>query len=102
MKIFSLNLSKLKIKYIFVVVIFLLLTIGIACLFFASNTIYINSNNYTDILKDSHEDIGKYIGRKINVTGYIFRAKNFSDENFVIARDMLISENEANIVRIFV
>jgi len=60
-----------------------------------------NKDNFTNILRDSHENITKYTGKRITTSGYIFRNQNFSSNNFVIARDMLISENEANIVGFF-
>ena len=56
------------------------------------------NQNYTTILRDSHQNISSYLGKKIRTSGYIFRNKNFSSKNFVIARDMLISENEVSIV----
>lgn len=57
-----------------------------------------NNSNYTTILRDVHNDIPKYVGRKIITTGYIFRANDFDNNQFVVARDMLISEDSANIV----
>ena len=57
-----------------------------------------NNSNYTTILRDSHKDISKYLNKKIKATGYIFRSNNFNSNQFVVARDMLINDSEANIV----
>ncbi len=54
--------------------------------------------NYTNILKAVHENPDAYIGQKISFTGYIYKIKNFSDEQFVLARDMDIGNNQTLIV----
>lgn len=98
MKIFNIKLDIHKISYIFIVCIIILLSIFLINLFLNNQTIHMNSENYTTILRDSHQNISKYIGKKIVTSGYIFRASNFENNNFVIARDMLVNENEASIV----
>ena len=98
MKIFNIKLDIHKISYIFIVCIIILLSIFLINLFLNNQTIHMNSENYTTILRDSHQNISKYIGKKIVTSGYIFRASNFENNNFVIARDMLENENEASIV----
>lgn len=98
MKIFNIKLDIHKISYIFIVCMIILLAIFLIELLINNKTINMNTNNYTTILRDSHENISKYIGRKIITSGYIFRGKDFDNNKFVIARDMLISETEANIV----
>lgn len=98
MKIFNIKLDLHKISYIFIVAIIILLCIFLVSLFLQSKTIAMNNSNYTTILRDVHNDIPKYVGRKIITTGYIFRANDFDDNQFVVARDMLVSEDSANIV----
>lgn len=98
MKIFNIKLDVHKISYIFIIAIIILLCLFLVSLFFKSKTIIMSNDNYTTILRDVHNDIPKYVGRKIVTTGYIFRANGFSDSQFVVARDMLISEDSANIV----
>lgn len=53
----------------------------------------ISASNYTNILKSVHENIDTYIGKKINFTGYIYRLCDFKDNQFVLARNMIISSN---------
>lgn len=64
-----------------------------------SSQIEVNSNNYTDILKDSHENIDKYVGKSIKFTGFVYRLYDFSENQFVLAREMIISsDNQAVVV----
>ena len=65
----------------------------------STNTINITNDNYTNILKSVHDDINSYIGKNIHFTGYIYKQIDFKDNQFVLARDMLIdSENQTVIV----
>ena len=52
----------------------------------------IDVNNYTNILQAVHEDLNSYIGMKIKFTGYVYRLMDFEENQFVLARDMLINE----------
>lgn len=54
--------------------------------------------NYTTILNECNNHIDNYVGTEITFTGYIFRMDDFSDTQFVIARDMLINNTQAQIV----
>lgn len=58
----------------------------------------VNCNNYTDILKDSHENIDKYVGKKIKFTGFVYRLYDFSENQFVLAREMIISSDNHAVV----
>lgn len=58
----------------------------------------IKSSNYSNILKQVHEDIDTYIGQKISFSGYIFKVDNFNDNQFVLARNMDIGNNQTLIV----
>ena len=98
MKILNIKLDIRKISYILIISLIVFLGILFICLFFNNQTIHMNNKNYTTILRDFHQDISKYVGKKIVTTGYIFRGKDFKDSQFVVARDMLVSEDEANIV----
>lgn len=62
------------------------------------DTIIMTNENFTYILNDCHNNIEKYINKKISFTGYIFRANDFTETQFVTARDMLISNSEFRIV----
>lgn len=95
MKIFNIKINIQKFFWISIIIVFLLLIVYLI----SNNTnINMNNKNYTTILRDCHNDISKYLGRKITTSGYIFRGKDFDKNNFVVARDMLINESEANIV----
>ena len=50
----------------------------------------ITANNYTNILKAVHDDIDSYVGKQIKFSGYVYRVIDFSENQFVLARDMLI------------
>ena len=47
-------------------------------------------NNYTNILKAVHENIDSYIGKQIKFSGYVYRVIDFSDNQFVLARNMIV------------
>ncbi len=47
-------------------------------------------NDYTNILKAVHENIDSYLGKEIKFSGYVYRVIDFSDNQFVLARDMII------------
>lgn len=49
--------------------------------------------NYTNVLKTVHDDIDTYVGQKIKFSGYVFRMLDFNQNQFVLARDMIISSD---------
>lgn len=61
-------------------------------------TISLTAQNYTNILKSVHDDIDSYIGKKINFTGYIYRLSDFKEDEFVLARDMIVSSNMQTLI----
>lgn len=62
------------------------------------NHIDVDSSNYTNFLKESHEDINKYLGNEVRITGYVYRLPDFLDNQFVLARTMLINSNSQAVV----
>lgn len=63
------------------------------------NTIYeISAQNYTNVLQNVHSNLDKYVGQKIKFSGYIYRLYNFSNEQFVLARNMIISSDFQTVV----
>ena len=56
------------------------------------------SSNYTNILKQVHNNLDTYVGQKISFTGYVYRLKNFKSDQFILARDMDIGNNQTLIV----
>ncbi len=65
---------------------------------FDNSKLEVNSNNYTHILKDSHDNIDKYVGKKIKFTGFVYRLYDFNENQFVLAREMIISSNNHAVV----
>lgn len=59
---------------------------------------YIEPNNYTNILKSVYEDLDTYIGQKICFNGYVYRQIDFTDTQFVLARDMLTSSSTQTLI----
>lgn len=58
----------------------------------------ISPNNYTNVLKTVHENIDSYVGKKINFTGYVYRVLDLQDNQFILARDMIINSNFQTVV----
>ncbi len=97
MKIY--NVSSKKIVFIVILVAVLIALFLVALKLIAiSDVLEMTTENYTTILKECHQDPYKYINQRIKTTGYIFRNNDFSEEQFVIARDMLVNKNESRIV----
>lgn len=58
----------------------------------------LSATNYTNVLKTVHENIDDYVGLKINFTGYIYRVFDLSENQFILARDMVISSDFQTLV----
>lgn len=58
----------------------------------------ISVKNYTNILKTVHESIDDYIGKKICFTGYVYRVLDLEENQFVLARDMIINSSSQTVV----
>ncbi|MCI8310309.1 MAG: hypothetical protein HFJ45_09190 [Clostridia bacterium] len=58
----------------------------------------LNENNYTDILKEVHENLNTYIGQKISFTGYVYRVADLKENEFILARDMIINSKNQTVV----
>lgn len=112
MFICNLKINKKKLVSVFTISVValavLLLFLTFYKIFFnANNTavqnkpLTITSKNYTNFLKDCHENIDKYIDTTITITGYVYRMPDFNNNQFVLARTMLInSDNKAVVVGI--
>ncbi len=62
------------------------------------DVMYLTSENYTNVLKAVHDDIDSYVGKKICFTGYVYRALDFKETEFVLARDMIISSDMQTLI----
>lgn len=58
----------------------------------------LTSDNYTDVLKMVHNDLNTYLGQKIKFTGYVYRAADFAENEFVLARNMLVNNNTQSLI----
>lgn len=58
----------------------------------------ITASNYTNILKSVHDNLNEYIGQKIHFTGYVYRVYDFSETQFVLARNMVVSSDNQTLV----
>ena len=55
-------------------------------------------DNYTDVLKMVHDNLDTYIGQKIKFTGYVYRAPDFSENEFVLARNMIVNNQSQTLI----
>lgn len=58
----------------------------------------IQPKDYTNILKAVHENIDSYVGCKIHFSGYVYRVYDFTETQFVLARDMVISSDMQTLI----
>ena len=55
-------------------------------------------NNYTNVLKTVHDNIDDYVGMRVSFSGYIHRMVDFKENQFVLARDMVISSDLQTVI----
>lgn len=99
--------SKLLFKILFIIlsiIVLIMCCIGIYKIFYLRE-VYVNDNidtskvnvisssNYTNVLKNVHENLDNYIGMKIKATGFVYRLYDFNESQFVLARQMIISSD---------
>ena len=60
--------------------------------------IYIEPENYTNMLKAVYENLDSYVGKEVSCSGYVYRCIDFSENQFVIARDMSISSTSNTLI----
>ena len=112
-KNFKLN-SKMIFKIIFVILfilIFIMCIFGVAQMLRSkeqttnpSNNIskdninVLTTRNHTNVLKTVHSDLDTYVGKKIQFTGFVYRLYDFSNEQFVLGRQMIVSSDMQAVV----
>lgn len=91
---------KFSFKLFMIILCTLIVFLSILCFakLFKNKTIIMNNANYTSILKEVHDNTEKYIDKHILATGYVFRANDFKGNQFVTARDMIVSPEDYRIV----
>lgn len=62
------------------------------------NIANLTSDNYTNVLKSVHDNLDEYVGQKISFSGYIYRVYDFTESQFVLARNMVISSDNQTLV----
>ena len=105
------NFLKILFTIIFII-IFTIFIISIYFIFFKSNSstknqinnsysqklekndvFEITPENYSTILNTVTNNLDKYVGCKIHFSGYVYRLIDFKEDEFVLARDMIVKEN---------
>ena len=62
--------------------------------YLSNENIYeLTTTNYTNVLQNVHNNIDTYVGQKIKFTGYVYRMYDFTSEQFVLARNMIVSSD---------
>lgn len=64
----------------------------------SQDIIYLTAESYTNVLKSVHDNLDDYIGKKICFSGYIYRLSDFKENEFVLARDMIISSDMQTLI----
>lgn len=62
------------------------------------HSLVMNKKNFTTLLQDIHCNTFDYSGDSIKLSGYVFRLPDFKNNQFVIARNMMISDTEYRVV----
>ena len=112
MFIYNVKLSGTKIfKFVFAIIIIFVITLcGIIGYKIYNASIKVNDDikqneiseltnkNYSTILKTVHENIDTYVGQKIKFSGFVYRVYDLDAEQFVLARNMIISSDFQTVV----
>lgn len=99
---FKLNIKKIMIFLaVIIIVVAICLELGVFNKENSDIDIYneyfdyvITENNFTNMLKDIHENIDENIGKTVSISGFVFTMPDFKDTYFVCARNMILSGNE--------
>lgn len=54
----------------------------------------LDENNFTEILKNVHDNIDENVGKSIKLSGFVFRLPDFRNNYFVCGRNMLLGDEE--------
>lgn len=92
----KLNIKKI-LTFCLVIAIAITLTLEIIDMNKNDNAVYdyeLTSENFTEVLKDVHNNIDANIGKTIKLSGYVFTLPDFKQNNFVCGRDMMFGGEE--------
>ncbi len=59
---------------------------------------HIDPKNYTNVLKSVYENLDTYIGQHVSFSGYVYRNSDFSKDQFVLARDMVMPNTQNKLI----
>lgn len=54
----------------------------------------LTEENYTQILKEVHENIQSSIGKTIKISGFVYRMNDFKENIFVCGRNTIVNEED--------
>lgn len=58
----------------------------------------IPSNQYTNVLKEVHDNLNEYIGKEISFIGYVYKIDYLDKNQFILARNMIINSASQSVV----
>lgn len=58
----------------------------------------IEANQYTNILEEVYNNTDQYVGQSIRFTGFVYRLEDMKENEFVLARNMLINSDSQSVV----
>lgn len=64
----------------------------------STDVAYLTDENYTNILKEVHENLDTYIGQKICYSGYVYRVPEIEENQFILARDMQLKNTNQTVI----
>ena len=64
----------------------------------ASDVTTLTAQNYTNVLKSVHENLDTYVGQKFKFSGFVYRVYDFSNDEFVLGRNMVIRSDFQSVV----
>lgn len=104
------NGSKLYKLILFIIISFVIILCGIVSYKVYKSTVKVNdeisspeiveltTKNYSTILKVVHEDIDAYIGKRFKFSGFVHRVYDLSNDQFILARNMIISSDNQTVI----
>lgn len=107
----KLNGNKLGKTILITLIIIVVIIIGIICYNLFGNSLFktndkththevyeLTTQNYTNVLQTVHSRIDDYVGQKIKFSGYVYRVFDFTEKQFVLARNMIVSSDFQTVV----
>jgi len=58
----------------------------------------IPSNQYTNVLKEVHDNLDDYVGKELSFVGYVYKIDYLEQNQFVLARNMIINSASQTVI----